>query len=98
MKIDGPRDEAVQVLHAPVGYIDFLRPCRDGFILKIVANDRVGDIYVVNSDDWTVERVASMGWKKCQENHPSRFQRLTPLSLPANHHYPRPLVRQVDQF
>ena len=62
MKIDGPRDEAVHVLHAPVGYIDFFRPCRDGFMFKLVTSDRVGDIYVVNTDDWTVERVASMGW------------------------------------
>ena len=47
-------------LQAPTGYIDFFRPCRDGFIIKLVTHDRVGDIYVINADDWTVERVASM--------------------------------------
>ncbi len=46
--------------HGPTGYIDFFRPCRDGFIFKLVTHDRVGDIYVVNTDDWTVKRVASM--------------------------------------
>jgi TolB protein len=47
-------------LQAPTGYIDFLRPCRRGFILKLVTDDRVGDIYVIDTSDWTVERVASM--------------------------------------
>jgi len=47
-------------LAAPVGYIDFLRPCRSGFVLKIVTDDRVGDIYVIDSTAWTVDRVASM--------------------------------------
>jgi len=48
-------------LAIPSGYIDDLRPCRDGFIVRVVeGNDRVGDIYVINTTDWSVERVASM--------------------------------------
>jgi hypothetical protein len=47
-------------LVAPVGDLDFLRPWRRGFILKLVTDDRVGDIYVIDTAAWTVERVASM--------------------------------------
>jgi len=47
-------------LPAPAGYIDFLRPCRAGFILKHVASDRVGDIYVLDTAAWTVKQVTSM--------------------------------------
>ncbi len=57
MDRDGSNHERLQ---APLGWVDFFRPCRDGFIFHLVTHDRVGDIYVVNTDDWTVERVASM--------------------------------------
>jgi Tol biopolymer transport system component len=55
--LDGRKRERLQ---APTGYIDFFRPCCDGFLFKLVADDRVGDIYVVNTDERTVQRVASM--------------------------------------
>lgn len=57
LDLDGSNRERLQ---APTGYIDFFRPCHDGFIIKLVTHDRVGEIFVVNTDDWTVERVASM--------------------------------------
>ena len=57
LDLDGSNRKRLQ---APTGYIDFFRPCRDGFILKLVTDDRVGDIYVVDTDEWNVERVASM--------------------------------------
>jgi hypothetical protein len=47
-------------LVAPVGDLDFLRPCRRGFILKLVTDNRVGGIYAIDTAAWTVERVASM--------------------------------------
>jgi TolB protein len=47
-------------LVAPTGYIDFLRPCRPGFILKIVTDDRVGDIYLIDTGTWKVNRVTNM--------------------------------------
>ena len=47
-------------LDVPAGYVDFLRSCRDGFLFKVVTNDQVGDIYVVHTDDWRIEHVASM--------------------------------------
>jgi hypothetical protein len=47
-------------LPAPTGYIRSFRPCRDGFIFSLVTNDRVGDVYVVNTTQWTLERVASI--------------------------------------
>jgi Tol biopolymer transport system component len=57
MDLDGANKSR---LSAPVGYIDVLRRCRAGVILKIVTDDRVGDIYVIDTDVWTVRRVASM--------------------------------------
>ncbi|MEO2013357.1 MAG: hypothetical protein ABGZ53_03200 [Fuerstiella sp.] len=57
LEFDGSNRKRLQ---APTGYIDFFRPCRDGFIIKLVTDDRVGDIYVVDTDEWNVERVASM--------------------------------------
>ncbi len=57
MDVDG--NDAKRLI-APVGYIDFLRPCRPGFILKLVTDDRVGEIYLIDADSWTVQRIASM--------------------------------------
>jgi Tol biopolymer transport system component len=47
-------------LETPVGYYDYLRPCRSGFILKVVTDDRVGDIYLIDTDTWKVSQVAAM--------------------------------------
>jgi Tol biopolymer transport system component len=47
-------------LIAPTGYIANLRPCLSGFILKLVTDDRVGDIYVIDTAAWTVKRIAQM--------------------------------------
>ena len=57
LDLDGSHRERLQ---APTGYISFFRPCRDGFIFNLVTDDRVGEIYVINTDDWTVERVTSI--------------------------------------
>jgi Tol biopolymer transport system component len=49
------------VLPIPAGNTGILRPCRDGFILNVVSgNDRVGDIWVINTKDWTAHFVAPM--------------------------------------
>ena len=48
------------VLNAPKGHYYDFRRCCDGFLQSHVSGDRVGDIYVIHDDDWTVEKVASM--------------------------------------
>ena len=57
MDVDGANPTR---LDAPVGYITSLKPCRPGLILNIVADDRVGDISVIDTASWKVQRVTSM--------------------------------------
>jgi len=58
MDPDGSNRERLNV---PEGYASELRPCRDGFIFRLVSgDDRVGDIWVINTKKWTVHLVASM--------------------------------------
>ena len=58
MDADGSNRER---LEAPTGYADFLQPCRNGFMLRLVTGkDRVGDIYVIDTQKWSVEHVTSM--------------------------------------
>ena len=48
-------------LNCPTGYADDLRPCRNGFLVRLVSgDDRVGDIFLINTTDWSVERIGSM--------------------------------------
>jgi Tol biopolymer transport system component len=56
MELDGSNRERLQ---APTAYATDLRPCRDGFIFLLVGSDRVGDIYVVDTNAWTAKRVTS---------------------------------------
>ncbi len=55
MDADGSNRER---LSAPVGYVTGFRRCAEGFIFTLETGDRVGDIYVVDTNDWKVRRVA----------------------------------------
>ncbi len=45
-------------IDAPEGYKHWMRPCKVGFIFSILTEDRVGDIFVLFTNDWTVKRIA----------------------------------------
>ncbi len=60
MDLDGSNKT---ILDAPTGYAGSLRPCQGGFVFSLVvsdSSDRVGDIFFVDTNDWTVERITSM--------------------------------------
>lgn len=58
MDLDGSNRKLLKV---PGGNAKELRPCRDGFIFRLVhGDDRVGDIWVINTKKWTVHLVAPM--------------------------------------
>lgn len=58
MDLDGRNRTPLKV---PRGYTTGLRRYSDGFVFAVASgNDRVGDIYVLDSEHWTVQHVASM--------------------------------------
>jgi len=58
MRLDGSDRERLDV---PPGNVSNLRSCRDGFIFRLTSGaDRVGDIWVIKTKDWTTHLVASM--------------------------------------
>lgn len=57
MDLDGSHRERLPV---PTGYVTSFRRCREGLIFTLITDDRVGDIYVIDTEAWKVRRVAAI--------------------------------------
>lgn len=60
MDADGTNRERLDI---PTGYVEGLQRCPGGFILRLIVSDgddRVGDIYLINTENWSLEHVTSM--------------------------------------